>query len=296
MGTQLSQKITNIIIQNNFNKVYSKDDCISLGVSQSCYRNILQKNGLKWNKKIYRKYQLNHDYFSIIDSPEKAYWLGFLFADGHISKENSLCIQLQSRDIKNLEMLKNDLSYSGPIKERTINNKKYFGLVIYSVKICQDLKLLGFSHNKTLNPSILKIHENNYKVFIRGLIDGDGTIWVSKNASKFKSVVNILLHEKIINSIELMINNFNIPISFSKTNHHRTSYLKILSFNGNRNTYELLKFLYEDQKRCLERKFDQYNKIKNYYINNPTLLQRSRRSQYQPFHYQAPHFPEPKMT
>lgn len=41
---------------------------------------------------------LNLDYFEIIDSKEKAYWLGWLFAEGHINKHGGLQIEIGLKD------------------------------------------------------------------------------------------------------------------------------------------------------------------------------------------------------
>ena len=38
-----------------------------------------------------QKYSLNDDYFSVIDNEHKAYWLGFLYADGSLSKTAPRC-------------------------------------------------------------------------------------------------------------------------------------------------------------------------------------------------------------
>jgi hypothetical protein len=49
-----------------------------------------------------RKVSLNVDYFKNIDSNEKAYWLGFIAADGCIHKSGyKLSFQLKSTDKKN---------------------------------------------------------------------------------------------------------------------------------------------------------------------------------------------------
>ena len=56
----------------------------------------IQANTLKK----FAKSTLNHNpnldlnYFNIIDSKEKAYWLGWIFAEGHITKKNGLQIEI----------------------------------------------------------------------------------------------------------------------------------------------------------------------------------------------------------
>ena len=34
-----------------------------------------------------RMYDIDKDYFKVIDTEEKAYWLGFIYADGSISSQ-----------------------------------------------------------------------------------------------------------------------------------------------------------------------------------------------------------------
>ena len=41
------------------------------------------------NKINSRKYNLNQNYFENIDSHEKAYWLGFIYVDGYIRKNEN---------------------------------------------------------------------------------------------------------------------------------------------------------------------------------------------------------------
>jgi DNA invertase Pin-like site-specific DNA recombinase len=70
---------------------------------------ILKRNNIKLrpataNK---RQYKINEDYFEKIDTEEKAYFLGFLYADGHITsgKGKSITLSLQKADIHILETL-----------------------------------------------------------------------------------------------------------------------------------------------------------------------------------------------
>lgn len=61
------------------------------GKHYSTVRNILINNGVKLrsNKINSRKYTINENYFKNIDTEEKAYWLGFIYADGYISNVGS---------------------------------------------------------------------------------------------------------------------------------------------------------------------------------------------------------------
>jgi surfactin synthase thioesterase subunit len=55
-----------------------------------------------------RKYQLKKDYFDSINTPEKAYFLGILYADGCNSPEtNSVRLILTESDKTLLEQLSN---------------------------------------------------------------------------------------------------------------------------------------------------------------------------------------------
>ena len=53
------------------------------------------------------RYKYNRDFFEVIDTPEKAYWLGFLYADGSVSsKRNDVEISLKGFDIEHLYKFK----------------------------------------------------------------------------------------------------------------------------------------------------------------------------------------------
>ena len=81
------------------------------------------------------KYTYNKNYFEVINTKEKAYILGFLYADGCISsyyknerlKAMAMEIQLKYDDIELLEKIKNELEANVPITTKTnkIKDKIY---------------------------------------------------------------------------------------------------------------------------------------------------------------------------
>ena len=122
-----------------------------------------------------RKYKVNEDFFkTMLEKP--AYWLGFIYADGHNSG-TELRIKLSSKDSGHLEYFKKHIKCEHLIK--TIDNKSY--IHIGSKKICSDLNHHGAIFGKKFDIIKLPILPRKmYKHFIRGYFDGDGCFYVSK--------------------------------------------------------------------------------------------------------------------
>lgn len=133
-----------------------------------------------------RKYSLNENYFEEIDSPDKAYWLGFLEADGCITKDSlHLIFSLQTNDKQTLIKFLNSIESNAPIKDKTREwkGKTYYlsSVDINSVKLCLDLIKLGCTSQKsyTLEPPVLD--EDLIPYWILGYMDGDGSISITKD-------------------------------------------------------------------------------------------------------------------
>lgn len=128
-----------------------------------------------------KKHTVNNDYFEDIDTPDKAYFLGLMVADGNNSGR-SLHIGLQCTDGYILNLFKNKIQFSGNIifhQTKRKNNKLTHLLCIYSNKISSDLLKYGVTPNKTYKTYFPDIPEHLWSHFIRGVFDGDGSIWVS---------------------------------------------------------------------------------------------------------------------
>ena len=194
---------------------------------------------------------LNKDIFEKIDTEEKAYWLGFILADGYIDKNyQSLEIGLKESDKQHLEKLKTFLNSNAKIryKEKT----KSYSLAITSKKICQDLKKHGIENAKSLtcrlNEELMNCKLQNH--YIRGFWDGDGTVYIKKN-KQFQ--IGFSKTELIINDIKNNISYFNNikPVNKKRTNGYQISL-------GHKKSIEFIKYMYKDANIYLERK---YNKI-----------------------------------
>ena len=82
--TEQIEEIINLYVNHNYTQ---KSLSEKYGVSRSVIKRILQENFVDIRKTT-TKYTANYDIFEDIDSPEKAYWLGFLAADGCVYKRD----------------------------------------------------------------------------------------------------------------------------------------------------------------------------------------------------------------
>ena len=111
----------------------------------------LKENGYGPNEKYIRynqnqpnKKSLNENYFESIDTEHKAYWLGFMLADGCVNKSRDrIELSLKEEDYDHLVKFKNDLNSGHKIgkKIKTINDKVYisYRLGFNSKKMKKDL-------------------------------------------------------------------------------------------------------------------------------------------------------------
>jgi hypothetical protein len=118
----------------------------------------------------------NIDIFQNIDTEEKAYWLGFLYADGCVhSQENKIELGLAEKDYEHLNKFRNFLQIKNKIAYR--DSTKSYRLSFRSKKSKQDLIALGYIPCKSLLlhfPNSQQVPDYLIKHFIRGYFDGDG--------------------------------------------------------------------------------------------------------------------------
>lgn len=176
----------------------------TLGDKFSIRRDIIRNWTQKYNvykdpKDARRHIELNDTVFDIVDSQEKAYWLGFFYADGYNCKsDNIVRVTLQLSDIEHLEKMARffeypeskittrDTKFTDPNTGKIINHPSAT-LTINSKYLCESLENLGAMQAKSL---ILKfpqwLQEEYISSFIRGYIDGDGSFSFKETNSTHK--------------------------------------------------------------------------------------------------------------
>lgn len=142
-------------------------------------KRVLTNNNIKVRGREYycRINKFNEDYFEEIDTKDKAYFLGFLYADGNIYlKRNRVQITLQNKDAYILLELGKRINYTGKLY---IDRVKYSKLILDSKKMSQDLINKGCIPNKSLIlkfPTEGQVPKELQRHFLRGFFDGDGGI------------------------------------------------------------------------------------------------------------------------
>lgn len=162
-------------------------------------KKILVDNGVttRSQRESRKTYVYNEDYFSEIDTKDKAYWLGFIYADGFITKKTngSPVFGMTLGEIEPLEKLNKYMSSNKPIgeykKTGSYSDKSIeYKLAFCSPKLVSDLEKWGVVENKTFKlkfPEFLDL--NLISHFIRGYFDGDGSVYLHIQKTKDKEYI-----------------------------------------------------------------------------------------------------------
>lgn len=141
------------------------------------------------------KYSLNDRYFEQIDSEEKAYWLGFLAADGCVYQKkgvSQVTLALKGADAGHVAKFAAAIGTDKPVKlsKSKLKGKTYprARLAICSKQMTEDLISQGVRPRKSLNAEVWNGPEHLIRHYWRGVVDGDG--WVSEIDSSNRGEVH----------------------------------------------------------------------------------------------------------
>jgi hypothetical protein len=104
-------------------------------------------------------------------SDDLAWVLGLIWTDGHI---NGNTVSVCSKDLEMLERIASLTKTLYPPKPR--KNKNAWDILMNSRNVCSFLRSLGLENNKTFTATFPKIPSQHRAAFVRGLIDGDGSV------------------------------------------------------------------------------------------------------------------------
>ncbi len=124
------------------------------------------------------KREYNKDFFKTW-SPEMAFVLGFLFADGNIVLTNrgTHFVSLYTADEALIMSIQKTLASSHKVAARKSETGVVYRLQIGSKVWFDDLQKLGLTPNKSARMRFPYLPKKYIGDFVRGYFDGDGNVW-----------------------------------------------------------------------------------------------------------------------
>ena len=202
--------------------------------------------------------------FDSIDTEEKAYWLGFIFADGYISSTNNTFeISLKGSDKEHLE------KFHKFMKHKDINHVKLSKITCGETKcercrwfvtdkhLWETLNSYGCTPQKSttlLFPNLFIFKQGDLiKHFIRGYFDGDGCITRYLYKTKVSPNIQLLGTPEFLNKIEEYSNIFGTR-GKDKRWKNNTEYINFKLEDG----VNFINYIYKDSTIYLDRKYKLY--------------------------------------
>lgn len=211
-----------------------------------------------------RKFSLNENFFSAIDTPEKAYWLGFLLGDGNISRTTVRTV-LQGRDGHHLETFAENVKYDGPVKcwvQKYKNGKSFprTSLILCSRRMVDDLMKMGWDDFKRKGDTriVESVPREFLQPLMRGMFDADGCLTYSGKSALFLFVdahasVVTWYRDQLVRELDRS------EVKVRTSNRKQTCW--VFHYGGNLQVKKILEWLYQGGGPSLRRKRDKAKKV-----------------------------------
>lgn len=222
------------------------------------------------------RYNYNKNYFDAIDTPEKAYWFGFLCADGCITRfykgdalrSMSVELTLTGSDTEHLQKYLDALEANVPIQHRTVRlkstEKEYAAdrVVVNNTYLCRSLIRHGCTPAKSQTlqfPSPSDVPREFISHFMRGYFDGDGTFFQKRYGQQLSTVWALCGTGAFLTEYARLLQEHGIHIASEPKPEGRGEKMYELRIHGRENIRHLFDFLYAGSTDAirLSRKYEQ---------------------------------------
>ena len=273
--SEIKRKIINDAIEEYVNSSKRTRSATAIakkyGINRKTLLKYLKNKGVEITSSHGAK-ELFEDIFNIIDTEEKAYWLGFLYADGYVAaKSNAIGLHLSLKDLKHIEKFKTFVGWDGDIKiqkdhqfrTKDCHNKNgevlyNCGITVTCEKMKKDLINLGCVPNKSLIltfPNLTQVPEQFVLHFIRGYFDGDGTLGLYKHSKSNPRLEESLMFVGTKPFLEQIQKYLGQGYLIQKSNCNELTYR--LSYSTKK-AFKAAKLMYENATVYLDRKYNIY--------------------------------------
>lgn len=219
-----------------------------LSVNRSSVLKRLKKLGIHVPDR--RIFKFNNRIFDVIDTEQKAYWLGFLFADGYLSSSSyNMELSLGIKDRAHLQKFADFLEHHNNVKVDSYRCR----FSVTNKHLWETLNRLGCTPRKSLtlkfpDPEIFK-SPLLIRDFIRGYFDGDGCIYFTKTGRLSCSVLGT---KEFITEI---IKYSGISRNLFQRNPDKNTFAAHYSYST---ADSFCNYLYSDATVYLDRKYNKY--------------------------------------
>jgi len=200
----------------------------------------------------------------VIDTEEKAYWLGMMAADGNVATGRPvLKLAFASKDRDHLLSFGSALQSTHSISDYTNNGHKVAELVVSSPQLTKGLAQHGVGPRKTF---VLKwpdfLSAELLRHYLRGFFDGDGTLSANPRSRirKRDGVRPITLGWSILGNEAFcleaqryLVEKTGVGKTKLNTPKHSPS-IRYLIYGGTRQVSRIFHFMYDDATVWLHRK------------------------------------------
>ena len=267
--TRLTPTFINEVCDKFFTGNYSIQSLADeLGSCPKDITKILVDNGLHVKRK---KHIYKEDVFEVINTEEKAYWLGFLYADGCVETFDRFLVELtlSSKDKEHVTAFANFVSESKQPKDNEIHikhlDKTFYSTKFsaYNQKLAKDLESKGCTPRKSLTltfPDSDIVPEEFIRHFIRGYVDGDGSLGIYKKGNSFDLRLSINGTFEFLSGIQDKFNQY--IEGYKKVNVRKTKGNDfVIQKGGKTDSFKVIDWIYNGSTIYLDRKYKIYQEM-----------------------------------
>lgn len=217
----------------------------------------------------HRKYKIDETFFDDIDTEEKAYILGLLYADGsNNEKKGQVYIMLAETDVDILRKIQKIVQPQRPLhySKRKGDNPKHQNRYMWCINnqhISKKLAEYGCIQNKTFKLTFPDwLDKSLYNHFVRGYFDGDGHVGIYKDGYSWRAQISFVGTEAFCKNLINIFKTLDININKLYNRYpERDNNIRTIQFGGNRQVERFLNWLYKDSTLYMNRKFNKYSEL-----------------------------------
>lgn len=180
------------------------------------------------NMNLNNRTTLNEEYFHCIDSPQKAYWLGYLYGDGFVGSGKYNLIVFSQKDKEIIELFIKDINYKGTGITMSKGEKYNEDSEIYEIRFSNKtmnnkLREYGFTTNRKIKRkdfSEIPIKYREY--FALGLVDADGSLYQGS-----RTTLSVCLSHEDIDWFKDFVSSYFKDFSVKKSKSKNMVYLNL---------------------------------------------------------------------